>query len=298
MLIGAHESTAGGLHEAFGRAVSDGAEAVQIFTKSNRMWAAKAIAPEDAARVRAEGDKAHLRETCTVHASYLINLAADAGEGREKSIAALADELRRCGQLGLDKLVLHPGSHEDSAKGCESIGAGLAAALEEAGGDCRVLLETAAGQGNAIGRTFEELAAMRTAVPKKLRERVTFCLDTCHVFAAGYDIATEAGYIETMAKFDRLIGLGLIEAFHLNDSKKPLGCNVDRHEHPGKGCIGPGAFERLVNDSRFASVPGFLELPPEMNLGCLAQMRGWRSRTASKAAPSGKSSVAPAQPRG
>ncbi len=298
MLIGAHESTAGGLHEAFGRAVSDRAEAVQVFTKSNRMWAAKPILDEDAARFRVEGEKAGLLASCTVHASYLINLAADAGEGREKSIAALADELRRCSQLGLDKLVLHPGSHADSARGCESIGAGLAAALEEAGGDCRVLLETAAGQGNAIGRSFEELALMRATVPKKLRERVSFCLDTCHVFAAGYDLSTVDGYTQAMDAFDRVVGLKLIEAFHLNDSKKPLGCNVDRHEHPGKGCIGQGAFERLVNDERFAQVPGFLELPPEMNLGCLEEMRGWRSRTASKSAPSGKSGVARAKARG
>ncbi len=278
MRIGAHESTAGGLHEAFGRAISDGAEAVQIFTKSNRMWAAKPIAADDAARFRAEGAKAGLLETCTVHASYLINLAADDEAAREKSIEALADELRRCELLGLDKLVLHPGSHVDPGRGCANISAGLALALERAGGSCRVLLETAAGQGSAVGRTFEELAEMRAGVPKRQRERVAFCLDTCHIFAAGYDISTAKGYTEAIEQFERRVGLSLLLAFHLNDSKKPLGCNVDRHEHPGKGCIGPGAFERLVNDARFEEVPGFLELPPELNLGCLAELRGWRTQ--------------------
>ena len=277
MLIGAHESTAGGLFEAFGRAVSDGAEAVQIFTKSNRMWAAKAIAKSDAERFRDEGEKTKLLKTCTVHASYLINLASEPGEMREKAINGLVDELHRCELIGLDKLVLHPGSDSDPERGCKRIGEGLAQALEKAGGECRILLETAAGQGTAVGRSFEELKAMREGVPKKLRDRVTFCLDTCHVFAAGYDISTAKGYTEAMDKFESLIGLSLIEAFHLNDSKKPLGCNVDRHEHPGKGCIGRGAFERLVNDKRFESIPGFLELPPELNLGCLAEMRGWRA---------------------
>jgi deoxyribonuclease-4 len=296
MLIGAHESTAGGLHEAFGRAVSDGAEAVQIFTKSNRMWAAKAIAPEEAKRFRAEGERTRLLDTCTVHASYLINLASEPGEMREKAIGGLVDELRRCELIGLDKLVLHPGSSADIEAGCARIGEGLASALEQAGGDCRILLETAAGQGAALGRSFEELKLMREAVPTKLRERVTFCLDTCHVFAAGYDVATAAGYTEAMDKFERLIGLSLIEAFHLNDSKKPLGCNVDRHENPGKGCIGADAFQRLVNDARFENVPGFLELPPEENLACLAEMRGWRGAasvgTPSTKGASGKSRVA------
>ena len=133
MLIGAHESTAGGLYEAFGRAVSDGAEAVQIFTKSNRMWAAKAIGAADSSRFREEGAKSGLLATCTVHASYLINLASEPGEMREKAVNGLADELRRCGQLGLDKLVLHPGSHADIAAGCVRIADGLAAALEQAG---------------------------------------------------------------------------------------------------------------------------------------------------------------------
>ncbi len=276
MLIGAHESTAGGLFEAFGRAVSDQAEAVQIFTKSNRMWAAKAISDEDAKRFREEGAKSKLLASCTVHASYLINLAAEDDELREKSIAGLADELRRCEQLGLDKLVLHPGSHLDPARGCTRIAGGLEEAFARAGGSCRVLLETAAGQGTAVGRSFEELKSMREQVGKKVRERVTFCLDTCHVFAAGYDVSTADGYTQAIKSFETNVGLSNLEAFHLNDSKKPLGCNVDRHEKPGHGCIGKGAFERLFNDQRFEKVPGFLELPPEDNLKCLAEMRSWR----------------------
>lgn len=276
MKLGAHESTAGGLSEAWGRALGDGAEAVQVFTKSNRMWQAKPIGDADAAAFRAGGEKAGLLDSASVHASYLINLGASDEAQHAKSVAALVDELQRCQQIGVDKLVLHPGSHESSDEGCSNIARGLAEALRAAAGETRVLLETAAGQGNAVGRTFEELALIRERVPARLRGRVTICLDTCHVFAAGYDIGTPKGWDELVRRFDDLLGLGLLEAFHLNDSKKPLGCRVDRHEKPGQGCIGPDTFAALVNDDRFAEVPGYLELPPEENLACLQTLRGMR----------------------
>ena len=140
-----------------------------------------------------------------------------------------------------------------------------------------VLLETAAGQGNAIGRTFEELRAIRDRV--KSPERVAVCLDTCHVFAAGYDLSTDRGYDETFRRFDQVLGIGLLKAFHLNDSVKPLGCRVDRHEHVCKGEIGALAFRRLVNDERFRDVPGYLEIPPEGNKACLDRLRKLRSST-------------------
>ena len=281
MLLGAHESTAGGLPEAWPRAAADGAEAVQIFTKSNRMWHARPLGAEETSRFRAEGQQAGLLATASVHASYLINLGAGEGEGREKSVAALADELLRCQEVGVDKLVLHPGSNPDLAKGIANIADGLARSLAASPGQCRVLLETAAGQGSSIGRTFEELQAILAALPKKLRPRVAICLDTCHVFAAGYDLSSPAGFDQTFEQFEALLGLELLQAFHLNDSKKPLGCRVDRHERPGLGCIGEGAFQRLVNDDRFKSVPGYLELPPEDNRSCLDRLKGWRRGSAS-----------------
>lgn len=275
MLLGAHESTAGGLAEAFARGEADGAEAVQIFVKSSRMWAARPLEAADVDRFRAEAERSGLGKTASVHASYLINLGCDEGDLRRKSIAAFADELRRCEALGMPFLVVHPGSHADPARGARNVAAALDDAFAEAPGRCQVLLETAAGQGSALGRAFEELRDMRDRV--QTPGRVAVCLDTCHVFAAGYDVSSERGYDQVFAAFDRVLGLSALKAFHLNDSKKPLGCRVDRHEHPGQGCIGVPAFRRLINDVRFAAVPGYLELPPEGNRASLQRLRQLRS---------------------
>ncbi|GAC1602713.1 MAG: deoxyribonuclease IV [Myxococcales bacterium] len=283
MLLGAHESTAGGLAEAFARGEADAAEAVQIFTRSSRMWAAKALDAADVARFRAEAARSGLGSSASVHATYLVNLAADAGDLRTRSIEAFADELRRCDALGVRFLVVHPGTHADPPRGIANIARALDQIFEGHAGACQVLLETAAGQGASLGRSFEELRAMRDAV--EARSRVAVCLDTCHVFAAGYDLATPAGYASTFRHFDQILGLSLLKAFHLNDSKKPLGCRVDRHEQPGDGCIGKGAFQRLVNDPRFSEVPGYLELPPEDNKRSLARLRRMR-----KARPRAKAS--------
>jgi len=285
LLLGAHESTAGGLHLAFGRGVSDGVEAVQIFTKSSRMWRAKAIEPKDAELFRAEARTTGLGAGAAVHAAYLINLGADEGDLREKSIAAFIDELQRCDALGVPSLVVHPGSHKETERGLRNIAEGLDRTFAAHQGEAKVLLETAAGQGVALGRTFEELRSIRDQC--KSPGRVAICLDTCHVFAAGYDLSTDAGYDETFNKFDRVLGIELLRAFHLNDSKKPLHCQVDRHEHPGDGHIGEASFARLVNDERFRLVPGFLEIPPEGNKACLDHLKGLRSgeRTAPLAVP-------------
>jgi deoxyribonuclease-4 len=285
LLLGAHESTAGGLHLAFERGLADGAEALQIFTKSSRMWAAKDIAAADAAAFRAQSAGARLGPT-SVHASYLINLGTDGGDLRDKSIAALADELDRCDLIGVPYLVLHPGSCEDTERGLRSIAQGIDDAFRKSRGPCKLLLETAAGQGSALGRTFEELRTIRDLTKKP--ERLAFCLDTCHVFAAGLDIASERGYEELFSSFDRILGIEYLLAFHLNDSKKPLGCRVDRHEHVGKGCIGEGAFRRLVNDPRFERLPGYLEIPPEKNKEDLARLRSWRSPATGVKKQSGK----------
>jgi deoxyribonuclease IV len=303
VLLGAHESTAGGLPEAFPRALADKAEAVQIFTKSNRMWHAREIGAEEAALFRSEGAKHGLLATASVHASYLINLGAGPGEAFDKSVGALADELRRCELVGIDKLVLHPGSNANIEEGLERIALGVASALEAAGGRCKIVLETAAGQGSALGRTFEELRRMLDGVPKKLQPRTAICLDTCHVFAAGYDLSSAAGWDETFQRFDDVLGLATLACLHLNDSKKPLGCRVDRHERPGAGCIGPEAFQRLLRDARFADLPGYLELPPEENLACLEEMKAWRkpgkaAEKQERTRKETKSRVAPKRTRG
>ena len=273
MLLGAHESTSGGLHEAFPRALADAAEALQIFTKSSRMWRAREITPEDVRQFK-DAEKA-AGFPASVHAAYLINLGCLAGDLREKSIEAFTDELARCDLIGAPYLVLHPGSCAETAKGLRAVSEALDRVFAAHQGRCQVLLETAAGQGSALGRSFEELREIRERC--KSPERVAICLDTCHVFAAGYDISTDRGYEETFEKFDQVLGIEQLKAFHLNDSMKPLGCRVDRHEVPGKGEIGPLAFRRLVNDQRFREVPGFLELPPEDNRAGLKRLKSLRS---------------------
>jgi len=273
MLLGAHESIAGGLHEAFARALADGAEAVQIFTKSSRMWRAKEITAADVAQFRGAATL-----PVSVHASYLVNLGADPGDLREKSIAAFVDELQRCDLLGIPHLVVHPGANPDKPRGLGNVSEALDRVFAAHRGPCRVLLETAAGQGSALGSRFEELREMRDRC--KSPERVAICLDTCHVFAAGYDIASERGYATTFEQFDRVLGVREIRAFHLNDSVKPLGCRVDRHEHVCEGEIGPLAFRNLVNDERFREVPGYLEIPPEGNRACLLRLKKLRVKAA------------------
>ncbi len=273
MLLGAHESTSGGLHEAFPRALTDGAEAVQIFTKSSRMWRAKEITADDATLFRKASQESGMQ--ASVHASYLINLGCGPGDLREKSVGAFIDELQRCDRIGADYLVVHPGSCSDSEAGIKAIADALDRTFAAHKGRCMVLLETAAGQGSALGRTFEELRAIRDRV--RSPERVGICLDTCHVFAAGYDISSDRGYDRTFTEFDRVLGIELLRAFHLNDSMKPLGCRVDRHEHVCKGEIGPVAFRRLVNDERFQEVPGYLEIPPEGNRACLQRLKRLRT---------------------
>jgi deoxyribonuclease-4 len=244
---------------------------VQIFTKSSRMWRAKEITPADAATFRATAAM-----PVTVHASYLVNLGADAGDLREKSIAAFTDELQRCDLLGIPQLVVHPGANADKERGLRNVADALDRTFAAHRGRCQVLLETAAGQGSCLGSRFEELRRIREL--SENADRIAICLDTCHVFAAGYDLSTDKGYDATFADFDRVLGLKLLRAFHLNDSMKPLGCRVDRHEHVCKGEIGPLAFRRLVNDERFRDVPGYLEIPPDGNRACLSRLKKLRAR--------------------
>lgn len=257
MILGAHEGIAGGVSTAFARAEADGADCLQIFTRNARGWAAKPLDPAEVSRFRAEAERTG--KPTAAHCTYLVNLAASDREIRRKSWDALADELGRCAALGVPSLVFHPGSCEDEREGLGLIAEGMTEALERSPGKAGLLLETTAGQGSSLGWRFEHLAALRAAVPGKLRRRVGVCVDTCHVHAAGYDLLTEEGYEATVKELDQVLGLELVKAFHLNDSKKERGCRVDRHEHIGQGALGKEPFRRLVNDPRFAAVPAFLE---------------------------------------
>jgi deoxyribonuclease-4 len=258
MRIGAHESIAGGLWKAFARAEADGAESLQIFTKSGRQWAAKPLSDEDVRAFRQEAVRTGL--PVIAHASYLLNLGAPEGEVRTKSLATLREEVERCDALGIPWLVLHPGANEDVDAGVDLVVAGLRQVLEETRGlQAGICLEITAGQGSSLGHRFEELARMLDGIDAP--ERTGACLDSCHLYAAGYDLATDEGYAATMAAFERTVGFHRLRALHLNDAKKGLGCRVDRHDHIGDGTLGVATFVRLVGDPRFAGLPAVLETP-------------------------------------
>ncbi len=259
--FGAHMSISGGVSKSFARGESVGLEAMQIFAKNERQWTAKPISPEETALFRAEQQRTGIHPVI-VHDSYLINLAAPADDLREKSITAFADELERCAQLDIPYLVTHPGAHTGSGEeaGLARVAEAICRLLADGvGGNTVILLETTAGQGTALGYRFEHLARLFELIP--YHNRLGICVDTCHIFAAGYDIRDRESYEATFAELDRLIGLSWIKCFHLNDSQKELGSRVDRHAHIGQGCIGLEAFRLLVNDPRFASLPMIIETP-------------------------------------
>ena len=259
--LGAHLSIAGGLPRAVDRAEASGCEALQIFTKSAGQWRARPLPADEIARFRARVAETGIRPV-VAHNSYLINVAAASPDLRAQSIAALGEELDRAEALGLDGLVMHPGSYTSGTedRGLMLIADAVSGLLRaRPRGRTMVLLEQTAGQGTNLGCRFEHLAAILERM--KGSRRVGVCLDTCHLLAAGYDICTEEGYERTFLEFDRLVGLERIKAFHLNDSKKPCGSRVDRHEHIGKGCLGIAPFRRLLNDPRFAELPMLLETP-------------------------------------
>ena len=257
MILGAHEGIAGGVSRAFERAEVDTAKAVQIFVRNPRGWASKPIEDEEVARFHSEAKRTGMPSAA--HSIYLANHAAADPELRKKSWATLADELGRCEQLGIAFLVFHPGSNGDVDEAVKLVAEGMERAVDAVKGKARLLVEITAGQGKSLGWRFEQVAAIREAVPGAARRRVGVCFDTCHAFAAGYDLSTPEGYDRTFGEFDAVIGLEHLKAFHLNDCKKPLGCRVDRHEHIGEGSLGREPFRRLVNDPRFATLPAFLE---------------------------------------
>ncbi len=265
-LLGAHMSVAGGVSKALERGQSIGCDTIQIFTRNNNRWASKPIPPEEIERFHEQVKSTGIWPVFS-HAAYLINLASPKEDLWEKSIEAFIDELVRAEKLNLLGVVLHPGSHMGEG---EEVGiARIAAALDRCheateGFKTLTLLEVTAGTGDHLGYRFEQLAEIRARV--KHPERVAFCFDTCHAFAAGYDFRTREGYEAVMEEFDRVLGLERLKAFHFNDSKHPLGSRKDRHEHIGHGHIGLDGFRWIVNDPRFQQVPMVLETPKSKDM--------------------------------
>ncbi len=259
--LGAHLSIAGGLPRAVDRAAASRCEALQIFTKSAGQWRARTLPAEEISLFRRRVEEAEIHPV-VAHNSYLINLAAASQPLRSQSFAALLEEFDRAESLGLQGLVMHPGSYTSGteAGGLRLIGDAIASLLAaRPTARTMILLEHTAGQGTNLGHRFEHLAAILEHVDGS--PRVGVCLDTCHLLTAGYDVCSEEGYEETFRQFTRIVGLDRIRVFHLNDSKKPCGSRVDRHEHIGKGCLGLEPFRRLLNDPRFRGLPMLLETP-------------------------------------
>ncbi len=259
--IGAHMSIAGGVSRALDRGSELGLETIQIFTKNANQWEGRPILTGERERFIRRRRETGI-DPIVAHDSYLINLASPDRARLERSLAAFEDEMDRCSWLGIRDLVMHPGGHLGSGEeqGIDQIGEALRVALtekEETG--VRILLETTAGQGSQLGYRFEQLRDMmaRAGMP----ERLGICLDTCHIFAAGYDIRSREAYEKTMETFDKVLGLETLKVIHVNDSKKGLGSRVDRHEHIGMGEIGEAAFSFFLNDTRLSDLPFILETP-------------------------------------
>jgi deoxyribonuclease-4 len=261
MYLGAHIGIAEGLAESAHQARRIGCDALQIFSKSPQMWSGPVLPPASAEAFRDAVRAEHLRATA-VHHGYLANLASPKPDMLARSRQAFLDEIRRAELLGADGLIFHPGAHLGSGTdaGLRTIAESLRGAIAEVPeGRVRLLLENAAGQGTTLGSSFEELAAVLDAVGAP--ERVGVALDTCHLFAAGFDFRTDEGYGTLLDRLEQALGLRHVHAFHLNDAKAPLGSHLDRHENIGGGEIGRAGFRHLVNDRRWASVPGYLETP-------------------------------------
>lgn len=263
--LGAHESVSGGLHLAFERIQRVGGEALQIFSRNQRQWNPAELSHEEIALFRKAWQNHGSIEVAS-HGSYLVNLATAKEDLLQKSVDALVLELERCQLLGIEKVVLHPGSHggDGVEEGLARFVAGLDLAIERARSHSMVLIETTAGQGTGLGSRFEEIGYILGK--SKYPDRLAVCVDTCHIFAAGYDIRTYEDYSRTMEEFDRTVGLEKIQFFHLNDSKKELGSRVDRHAHIGQGFIGVEGFRYLLNDPRFATSSMTLETPKDKDL--------------------------------
>lgn len=262
--IGAHVSASGGVENAPVNANAIGAKAFALFTRNQRQWRSSPLTSKSISLFKERCDKfGYTAEHILPHDSYLINLGHPETEGLQKSRDAFLDEMRRCEQLGLDRLNFHPGSHlnQMDVEDCLArIAESVNWALDQTTGVCAVL-ENTAGQGTNLGYTFEQLAYIIERVEDK--SRIGVCIDTAHTLAAGYDIRTTEGFADTFRRFDEIIGFSYLRGMHINDSKKDLATRVDRHDSIGKGVMGLTTFQLLMNDSRFDNIPLILETPDE-----------------------------------
>jgi len=263
LLLGAQMSIAGGIDLAPLRGQEVGCRAIQLFTKSSNQWRARPLLPEEIERYRANLQATGIAQA-VAHDSYLINLASTDPALHQRSMAAFLEELERAEALGIPYLVTHPGAHKGAGEeaGLRQVANSLRELLTRTKGyRVQVVLETTAGQGTSLGHRFEQIAVLLDQIG--LPERTGVCLDSCHIFAAGYDIRTPDGYADVLGAFDQVVGISHLKVIHLNDSKKDLGCRVDRHEHIGKGAIGLEAFRCLVTDPRLRGLPMILETPKD-----------------------------------
>src|SRR3990170_2344167 len=263
MLLGVHCSIRGSLHNAFSESESLGIDTFQIFTKNQRQWKEKIIDTEEKSTFLNTYKTSHVKMIFS-HASYLINLASNDDTLWECSVRALIGEVQRCHDLGLDFTILHPGSSKElgEQKGIKKIVMALKTTLHATkDSTVKILLENTAGQGTSIGYRFEHLKQIIDGVNSS---RIGVCFDTCHAFAAGYDIRTKCGFETTLEELDNIVGLKNLHVIHLNDSKGKLGSNLDRHEHIGKGKLGLEPFRQIMN--RFTNIPKVIETPKKDNM--------------------------------
>jgi deoxyribonuclease IV len=272
MRLGATTSIAGGISLAIGRAHADGGQCLQVFTRTARGWTSPPLAEAEARAFRRESRAWAL--PAIAHGSYLVNLATEDRLLRSRSLSAVVEELRRCAALAIPCLVLHPGSHPDVRTGLRHVARALDGIhAETAGLSPRVCLEVTAGPGNCLGHRLEHLEEVLSLVSAP--ERLGICLDTCHLFAAGYDVSTARGMTAVLDESIRRFGRRRIRCFHLNDSVGPLGCRRDRHAEIGRGMLGLAGFRALVNDARFLDTPAVLETPrPDRYAATLRRLRG------------------------
>ncbi|MFH1461949.1 MAG: deoxyribonuclease IV [bacterium] len=260
VLLGAHTSISGGFYKSIEAGIKTGATAIQIFTKNNKSWAGKEITSEEINKFKETQKKSPIKYV-VAHSSYLINIGSPNKETEEKSIESLEKEIKRCEQLEIPYLVIHPGARlKNTEEKCiQQIAKNLDIILKKCSGKTQILLETTAGQGTNIGYKFEHIKKIISLAKEK--NKIGVCIDTCHVFAAGYDISTPSGYNKTMNEFSKTIGFKNLKTIHLNDSKTELGSKKDRHENIGKGKIPLKTFALIMNDPRFEKIPKILETP-------------------------------------
>lgn len=286
--VGAHTSIAGGLHKALERGAAAGCDVVQVFTSSSQQWRTKELTDQDVERWSLARERTGV-EPALAHDSYLINVASPDRALWHRSYRALAAEYERCLRLSIPCLVMHPGAHLERGivAGIERVARAVNRLhAEQPDNRTRILFENTAGQGTSIGHRFEHLRDLLAAVQD--RRRIGLCIDTCHALAAGYDIRTARGWDATFAELERVVGCNEVRAFHVNDSKTPVGSRVDRHAHLGRGNVGLVAFHSLVNDERFVGLPMVLETPKpsdwadKINLSALRALHG-RQRVSRRA---------------